>query len=449
MAKLGYLPLTRSRHTVKDNCLVVEEKEHVGGGVALLIKDSLVITREIELPKEIFSLQERADIEMVGAAIKLGEKEIAFFSLYNPPENIISDKLLGFIAREQDYVLMGDLNARMTVHGTSNKVGRALETSLRKMDAKILNDPNKATFYRYIHGTLASRSTLDLIITNEATSTKCDSFDVLVVSAAIDLYSEKIPSYFHLPVAIKLKAENRPKKSRVSFNASFLYDRVDWEKWKIDVEKKLKIEDADSLTIEDLNNEIIEALSIASNKNIPKSKERIDRNFNFPLDIVQLLETRNFWSKVFKTTRSDFSAKKYRELQSRCSSAISQFKLNNWEMFLKRQGKSPLSSAPFWKRINRLRANKRRNVIRSLSVNGTSISDPEELANIFANDLEAKFRTDDNPRYDEIHKGIIENCISSQAFDNSFSRADKIVPLFTLNELNKSLHTMNQKTSIK
>jgi hypothetical protein len=409
---------------------------------------TLIVTREIELPKESFTLQERADIKIVGAAIKLGEKEMAFFSLYNPPENIINDKLLDFIAKENDYIVMGDLNARMIIHGVPNKVGKALESSLGKMDAKIINDPTKPTFYRHIYGTLASTSTLDLIITNESTSVNCEKVDVIERSAALDMNSDKRPSYFHLPISTRLKVTSRPKKLRMSFNASYLYENVDWDKWQNELEQLLKDDDVNDKTIEDLNKEIIEALVKSSNAHIPKSKEKLERNFNFPLEIVQLLETRNFWSKIFRSTRTDFSAKKYRELQARCSESIAQFKLNNWEEFLRRQGKSPLSSAPFWKRINRLRANKRRNVIRSLTIGGASISDPEKLANIFANDLETKFRTDDNPRYDEVHKGNIESFLSSQAFDNSFSRADKIVPFFTLNELNKNLQMMNQKTSV-
>jgi len=137
IASLGYLPIIRSRRINDGRIIMIDEKELVGGGVALLVKDDLTITREIELPVDIFSLQERTDIEIVGASIKLGIKEVSFFSYYNPPETNISEKLLGYIAKEQDYVILGDLNARMSIHGGTNKVGIELEKSLRKMDAKI------------------------------------------------------------------------------------------------------------------------------------------------------------------------------------------------------------------------------------------------------------------------------------------------------------------------
>lgn len=69
------------------------------------------------------------------------------------------------------------------------------------------------------------------------------------------------------------------------------------------------------------------------------------------------------------------------------------------------------------------------------------------MANAFANDLEAKFRTDSNTRYDENHKSNIENFLNSSAFENSFNQDEKIVPPFTLSELNKNLEAMNNKTS--
>ena len=447
IASLGYLPIIRSRRINDGRIIMIDEKELVGGGVALLVKDDLTITREIELPVDIFSLQERTDIEIVGASIKLGIKEVSFFSYYNPPETNISEKLLGYIAKEQDYVILGDLNARMSIHGGTNKVGIELEKSLRKMDAKILNDAHKPTFYRYIHGDLASTSTLDLIITNETTSTLINKIELKEVSALLDIYSETRPSYFHLPITCELKTENLTKKQRTSFHSSYLYDRADWTKWKEKAENLVTTNIGDETGICELNNIIIDAIKKASESHIPKSKEKIDRNTNFPLAVVQILETRNFWAKIFKSTRTALSAKKYRELQIKVSEEIIQFKQRNWKEFLARQGKAPLSSAPFWKRINRLRANKRRNTIRSLSSNNTTITDPVEMANIFASDLEVKFRTDTNPRYDEHHKSNIENFLSSSAFENSFSRAEKIVPPFTLNELNKNLEDMNNKTS--
>ena len=61
---------------------------------------------------------------------------------------------------------------------------------------------------------------------------------------------------------------------------------------------------------------ITSAIKDAADKCIPKSKERLDRNNNFPKDILQVLDTRNFWGVAFRSTRSELFAKKYREFQS-------------------------------------------------------------------------------------------------------------------------------------
>jgi exonuclease III len=446
IAKLGYFPVIRSRHINDGKITMVDERELVGGGVALLVRDDLIITKEIELPADTFSLEERTEIEIVGASVKVGSKEIAFFSYYNPPSTIISEKLLDYIAKEQDFVILGDLNARMSIHGLTNKTGIELEKSLSKMDATVLNDPKEPTFYRYIHGDLASASILDLIITNESTSTKFGKIERNMVSPVLDIFSDTRPSYFHVPIIVELTVEDIPKKQRMSFHSSYLYDRADWNKWGEKVELGMN-NITEDVGIEDLNKIIIDALKKASEEHIPRSKEKINRNFNFPLSVVQILETRNFWAKIFKKTRTALSAKKYREFQTRANEEIAQYKLNNWQAFLERQGKAPLSSAPFWKRINRLRANKRRSAIRALSHNNGLTTDPVEIANLFANDLEAKFSTDSNTRYDENHKSNIESFLNSPAFENSFNRAEKIVPPFNLNELNKNLEAMNNKTS--
>ena len=100
ICRTGYIPLIRNRQIIKNGKIVGDEKERVGGGVALLVKDTLTIVKEINLPENIFTLEERANTELVGAEIKLGSKNVNFFSLYNPPDNIINEKVLNFISNQ-------------------------------------------------------------------------------------------------------------------------------------------------------------------------------------------------------------------------------------------------------------------------------------------------------------------------------------------------------------
>ena len=62
-----------------------------------------------------------------------------------------------------------------------------------------------------------------------------------------------------------------------------------------------------------------------------------------------------------------------------------EFKQEQWREFLARQGYSPLSAIPFWKRINRLRERKRRKQVGNLVVDGIEIVSGKDKADILGN----------------------------------------------------------------
>jgi hypothetical protein len=97
--------------------------------------------------------------------------------------------------------------------------------------------------------------------------------------------------------------------------------------------------------------------------------------------------------------------------------------------------------------VKRLRSKKRRSPIRSIIVDNVAKNETEEIANIFADDLEKKFKSDANPSYDDTHKSNLENFLNGPSFESSFSTSEKILPVFNLTELNKNLEAMNSKTS--
>lgn len=211
--------IIKNRQIVQNGKISNDEKEHVGGGVALLVKDSLTISKEIALPEQAFTATERANAEMVGAEIKIGNKFINVFSLYNPPGTILNEKLLSFISKHGDYILVGDLNAKLErfVEGT-NRTGTHLESTLQNIDGKIVNDSEAPTFFRYVYGDLSSKSTLDLVLVSESLVSKVIKVDTLKVSAAVDSLNElSRPSYFHLPLVPQMNIDEKHKKERTSF----------------------------------------------------------------------------------------------------------------------------------------------------------------------------------------------------------------------------------------
>ena len=450
LCQQGYYPFIKNRQIIQNGKITNDEREHVGGGVALLIRDSLTVTKEITLPEQIFTLVERATTEIVGIEIKIGNRHINVFSMYNPPGMLLNEKVLNHITNLGDYILIGDLNAKLEkFDGCKNRTGVHLEPIIQNLDSRIMNEKDTPTFFRYVFGSLISTSTIDLVLVNESLASKVVKVDTLKSSAAIDsLNEEGRPSYFHLPLVCEISVEEKLKKERKSFKPSFIYDKANWGKLIMEVEKHLSDEDGlNPNDIEALNERLIRAIKVGVEAHIPKSREKLNRDQNFPKDIVQILETRNFWGRAYRRTRSERFAKLYREYQNLATQKISEFRLNSWKEFVERQGASPLSSVPFWKRINRLRANKRRKKLNSIQIDGQIITDGVKIADLFASDLEAKFKLDKNDRFDNIHRVNIEHFINNGGIENAYSDEEKSVPLFKIKELDQCLNEMNKKTS--
>ena len=120
------------------------------------------------------------------------------------------------------------------------------------------------------------------------------------------------------------------------------------------------------LNIENLSEILTTMILKAANKAIPKSKEILKRVANLPGEIVEVLKSRNYWGKKFRWLRDSETAKRYTELEQLANELIVEHRIAQWNEFLKSQGPHPLSSVPFWKRINRLRSNKRHKKIETL-----------------------------------------------------------------------------------
>jgi hypothetical protein len=63
---------------------------------------------------------------------------------------------------------------------------------------------------------------------------------------------------------------------------------------------------------------------------------------------------------MYRKNRDDFAAERYKLKIALANEVIAKHKQKKWKEFLAKQGKSPLSSIPFWKRINRLRESKKK-----------------------------------------------------------------------------------------
>ena len=71
-----------------------------------------------------------------------------------------------------------------------------------------------------------------------------------------------------------------------------------------------------------------------------------------------------------------------------------------------------------------------------------------DKANIFADNLEKKFKNETNEFYNENHKNDIESFIASGGAENSFEKHEKHVKEFDMMELDRAFGSMNSKTSL-
>ncbi|RNA02056.1 RNA-directed DNA polymerase from mobile element jockey-like [Brachionus plicatilis] len=128
--------------------VVSKVRNSFGGGVAILIKDNIQFNQDFSY--------EKFNKELVCKNIKLNNKNISIFTLYNPPyssknKNYLCLDLVAEICnRCQFFIIGGDLNSKSRVLGCyskENKNGEILELILEDMNICLLND-RSPTFFR-------------------------------------------------------------------------------------------------------------------------------------------------------------------------------------------------------------------------------------------------------------------------------------------------------------
>ena len=149
----------------------------------------------------------------------------------------------------------------------------------------------------------------------------------------------------------------------------------------------------------------------------------------------------------FKTNRTEINGDNLKECEIECGKAIREFANTQWNEFLKRMGPSPLSSVPFWRRLNRLRGNKRSTNIATLEENGIKYTKDSEKAEILADRLEKIFGDDDNNEFDKTHFDSINNSINRGEFSNLYTEREKKIKPLSMQELVKGMKKINSKTS--
>ena len=215
---------------VSENGTTVE-KQKGGGGVALLFRDGLN-------PKPII-LEKRWENkhEVIGAEIGEGSNSFSIFTWYIPPcENTVDEEVLGFMENRGEFILVGDLNAKMsTFDQQTNSKGRSLEKILEKTRGKTFNKVGMPTNFTHRNGRPDTASTIDISLASNKVADGCVNFETLPISAV----SKEKQMYYHVPIIIDLELEIKPKKTRLSHHKSYLYDKANWQDYRKKIDQEM------------------------------------------------------------------------------------------------------------------------------------------------------------------------------------------------------------------
>lgn len=410
-----------------------------GGGVALLIRDTINFVRLSEF--DIF------DCELIGIDVFLPRKTFSLFTLYNPPDKKLSLDLFQAIeAKDKDWMVIGDLNSKLVSIGCNadNNNGKVLDEVLWSCRAHLINN-KEPTFHRVRDN---YTEILDLCVCSTGISLLIDSFEV---EYKWDMDSDHYPICVSLDLAPNNRArsekDNRYNLSRANWAlfGSLLNCNPD-EEILADVNK--------------LNLFIVVEMLRAAERSIPKLSNR-PFGKTLPKEIRELIKERNKARK--KSTKSkrttdvalQLSCKKhYNYLSRRVKAAIGEHKNKLWTQFLEKAGKNPVSSRPFWQRVNALRSNKSASRIPCLLQGVTDIEGKkktaviekdEEKAEIFRRLLSDRFAGANDMRFNSQHKVQIEESVRAYVRDTDEARRE-FEPV-SMNELLENVKRLKTRSA--
>ena len=95
--------------------------------------------------------------------------------------------------------------------------------------------------------------------------------------------------YYHIPIVAVFSTKVTKIRKRIPDKPSFLYERANWDEFKIKLDQELIDYAETQLDIEQMSNKIAIAIKNASESAIPKSKPSTKSKTNYPIFIVNLI----------------------------------------------------------------------------------------------------------------------------------------------------------------
>ena len=394
-----------------------ESNSNKGGGVAILIRSGIPHTPILDLTD---------NLEIVGLKITINEVSFDFYSLYSPPSIILPYEFFcNLEAEKTDFIVVGDLNSKSksigckSQHSSGDVLDRILdETSF------IIHNNRKSTYFQH-QAALRENSAqyneiLDLVISSENFSNKIIKFEVL---NDYRMESDHSPIYFEICCSGNTKSLTQNSKPRLNFA------KADWLLYQRElIEKAFSVSYADLelLSIDELNELVIQHINEAVGKSVPKF---INRSSNsLPKSILDKIKTKKELRKIMKKSNDPQSKTNFYQIANIIRLEIKEYREKKWISLLEKFGPYPVSSSPFWNIINRAKSPKQSPSIPSLRKNNNAYKSDEEKANLFASLLKETFcDVNSNEEFDQVFKAEVLKTVSHHNLVNDYRSFSPIV----------------------
>jgi hypothetical protein len=362
-------------------------------------------------------------------AIKLtgilpNNEDLVIVSYYSPPkEDLVKQALDDIFKLGPRVLLLGDLNAHSPVWNsnpskTYNKSGHTLTEFLEAEDLVILNDMQSPTFeppndpnYKAI---------IDLAICPENLVSCFNSFSIC---------DDRVIDSDHSPVLVQMFTNKPPSFGLITRQIN----KIDWDKFRENVERlscqlagsEIRTSAQLGSAISKLTELISEALSLATEtRTIQYDPSRRMRLPKFILKLIQ--EKRQYFREFRRTGMQEFKTL-YNKMIIIVREEIRKYKQAEWEKFCNELNTHQVGDSVIWRILKAVEncGDPKPNKLPSLRVNGSLLSDPKAVSDVFAENLEEVFQDANDPNFTNEFKTEVENSIPN-LFKSNEEKIDKI-----------------------
>ena len=323
------------------NSIYKIREESKGGGIAILINNKFKF-EEINL--------EQFKEEIIGIKIFTeNNTELNIFTYYNPPQSILNKEIFDFIEQSfENYLICGDLNSKSLTFNckSENSNGVILEDIIINNSCQIINDGNFSPTFHTITGKTNYHELLDFFIGSPIFAGSLQEY-VIENNDILDSDHSAIKTVYEFDKKLtKTHIITKPKLNFAKTNWTSLFENLN----DIDNNKynNLKVNDLAKSFTNDINSNI--------NKYTPLSSTSIKQNnFTLPQHILDLIKQKNKHKSELARTGSPLEKKLMYNLKDIINKEIIENKQKEMLNFLEKLDKTPVSTKPFWKRINQTR----------------------------------------------------------------------------------------------